>query len=100
VDPEIEKSAGRRIGPAKIKLYSHSGSVFEIEKDNVKGQPQNPMNMDDIVEKFRKCSRFSIFPLESSDISKTLGYISDLENLQDAASIVSSLCPIRHAKHT
>jgi 2-methylcitrate dehydratase PrpD len=100
VDPEIEKSAGRKIGPAKIRLNTNKGSVFEIEKHDVKGQPQNPMTMEEIEEKFRKCASFSTVPLESSDITKTIDYVGNLEALPDASVIVSGLCPERCTKQS
>lgn len=99
VDPEIEKTVGRKIGPAKIKLVTSKGSIFEIEKHDVKGQPQNPMTMEEIEEKFRRCCRFGASPLEENDILNILYHIKELENMKDVARIASSLYPKHRAEN-
>ena len=92
VDPEIEKSSGRRIGPAKIKLFSKKGTVHEYKMTTVKGQPQNPMSMDDLEKKFERCCYCSAFTLDPKQISNTVNYIKKLEHINDTNLIVSSLC--------
>ena len=59
--------------------------------DFVKGNPKNPMTMEDVEEKFKKCVPFSAKPLDKKKVSALIKAVRKLEALPDVSRIVDYL---------
>jgi 2-methylcitrate dehydratase PrpD len=87
VDAEIEKRAGRRIGPAILEVRTKDGRIFTEGTDSVKGDPQNPMTFEEVEEKFRKCKAFSARELSDEKLSKAVHLVKNLEKAPDVSVV-------------
>ncbi|MGF1681809.1 MmgE/PrpD family protein [Photobacterium makurazakiensis] len=55
VDPELEKLGFIGTAPVKIHVYLKSGETLFIENDLAKGNPEKPLLLADIQQKFTAC---------------------------------------------
>ena len=91
VDPAIEKEFGRIIGPAVVEVALKDGRKKSRRVDFVKGHPKNPMTMEDVEIKFKKCLPFSAKPLGKRKVSELIRAVKELDALEDVSKIVDFL---------
>lgn len=65
-----------------------NGEVFQKEVHIVKGDAENPLTWDELVEKFKMCAKDYI---NSDRQSEIIGQIKNLENLRDIKEFTSLL---------
>lgn len=59
-----------------------------------KGHPDNPLTVEEVTAKFRRCAPFAAYPLDHAAISKVIENVLALEKISDvAADVVSPLVP-------
>ena len=58
-----------------------------------KGHPKNPMSMDDVIDKFKKCLPFSSQPFPESSAHQIITMVSNLEEVDDMTKLVKLLVP-------
>jgi 2-methylcitrate dehydratase PrpD len=64
--------------------------VCEIEK----GHPDNPLTVEEVAAKFRRCAPFAAYPLQDAAISKVIDNVLALEKVTDVATeVISQLVP-------
>jgi 2-methylcitrate dehydratase PrpD len=88
VDKEIEEKYGRIIGPAVVEVILRDGRTLSRRVDFVKGNPQNPMSMGEVEEKFQRCLSFSIHRFEKKTIEGLLQQVRELDSLKDVSRIL------------
>jgi len=54
----------------------------------VKGHPRNPMTMEEVEEKFKKCLRSSARPMREEQASALIKAVKELDTLTDVSQIV------------
>lgn len=91
VDETIEQRSGREIGPAAMEVITKDQGTYGESVEFVKGHPGNPMSMDEVEEKFRKCSAFSARPLPERGLSEVIKAIREMEAVQDVSLITRLL---------
>ena len=91
VDEEIEKEYGRTIGAAIVEITLKNGKKASNRVDFVKGNPKNPMNMEDVEKKVRACVPYSAKPLEEKKISVLIDTVKGLETFPDVSRIIDYL---------
>ena len=90
VDPEIDKIPGLTAGD-RVELETDGGEKYSENVKFVKGHPNNPMTMDECVEKLMECVRFSIRPLDRDKINEAIYLVRNLEEAIDVRKIVRLL---------
>lgn len=55
------------------------------------GNPSRPMKYDACAEKFRKCTLYSVNPLQAACVEELIEKVSRLEDLQDVSVLISYL---------
>ncbi len=88
-DPAIEASA---IEPARVKVTLNDGRVIEASRHTIKGSPQEPMNEDDLLAKFRDCLAFGL-GASRADAERLAAVIMDLDAAPDAAAALVAAFP-------
>jgi 2-methylcitrate dehydratase PrpD len=87
VDPEL---AERDIMAAQLVLKTNDG-VYSKRIDRVKGNPLNPMSLDDCIEKFKKCVLSCQRPMPGEKVEKLLDCLVNLEGLKEIGTLMGLL---------
>jgi 2-methylcitrate dehydratase PrpD len=89
VDPEIEATAGREIGPAAVEIRTNDGRTYSkfVNPSMVKGHG-NRIEMGEVAEKFMKCNSYAIKPLPGENVDEIIALTSHLEECEDVARIL------------
>ena len=85
VDEELEKACVRGISPIIMKLSLKNGQEYTVNIKHPRGHPQNPLTMEEVREKFEKCSEYVGLPREK--ISKLASAIENLEDINNVADL-------------
>lgn len=91
VDPELDSRKGFLTVPNRVEVKTQKGNCYTKYVEFVKGHPKNPMSMDECIEKFHNCLRFSAKALEGSNVEMFVASICDLENVGDVRALVKLL---------
>jgi 2-methylcitrate dehydratase PrpD len=76
-----------------MELKMKDGQVLVKESRYPKGNPQNPVSMDDCIDKFRKAASHSRIPFPSTQLSEIVDIVNDLEDLENVNQLVGSVVP-------
>ena len=83
-DPEAEK-AGYDKMTTLIKVHLKDGRTVAGRADFAKGSPADPMNYEEVADKFRDCAGFAKWPREKTEaIVKS---VRNLENVSDVSAL-------------
>ncbi len=87
VDPEL---AERDIMTTHLVLKTKD-KAYSKRIDKAKGNPLNPMSMDDCIEKFRKCVLSSQRPIPEEKVDEILDCLVELEGLKEIGTLMGLL---------
>ena len=87
-DPTLDK---RDIMHCRIDAVMKGGKTIRAEISALKGNPLNPMGIDDCMEKFRKCASYSSRNISPDKVSSILNTLSSLENIKDIKQLTRLL---------
>lgn len=76
-----------------VTIKTKGGMNYTKRVDYKKGHPYNPMSMEDIVEKFKKCMHYSAKPIPIENVQKVIEMIKNIEELDDVTPLVTLLTP-------
>lgn len=88
IDPELEE---RNISTASL-VVQVEGFLFQKKVNQMKGNPLNPMNMDDCIEKFKKCVSYNQEVISEVRVDEALDCLKNLEDLGDIKILMGLLC--------
>jgi len=91
VDEATEDRYGREVGPAAVDVITKGKKTFKARMQFVKGHPKNPMTMEEVEEKFRKCAAFSANPLSERNLVQVINMIREMEKSRDVSKIMELL---------
>lgn len=83
-DPDIEE---RDIMNCTIEVITKDGQRFSSRVSAIKGNPLNPMSIEECMEKFRKCVDYSPKRIQSDRVSRILQLLGDLESVKDISAV-------------
>jgi 2-methylcitrate dehydratase PrpD len=72
---------------SRIELLLKDGRVFTERADHGKGNTADPMNWDEIANKFRECARYRGWPETSTE--RAISNISRLEHIEDIRELTA-----------
>ena len=75
---------------AKVEITTKSGKKYEKLIRVARGHHENPMSMNEIAKKFRKCSVHAAKPLAVDHIDRMIDVFTHLEKIRDV-SVISDL---------
>ena len=79
-DPEIEPEFPRK-WPAKVEILTKAGRRFSTRLDYPKGDPENPLSWDELIDKFHRLTA-GVFPKDQRQ-----GLIAHVRSLEDAHAV-------------
>ena len=78
--------------PAEVTISTSRGDFYR-RVDYVKGSMENPMSMEDIITKFRKCIEYSARPIPEQTTEHIIEAVVSLESLGNTAELAELLSP-------
>jgi 2-methylcitrate dehydratase PrpD len=90
VDPKV--AAVNPCG-GEVTIQTKDGNKHTKQVIYPKGHPKNPMTIDDIIRKFRKCLPFSARPFPDSNVDEIIRMVGNLEEIADMTKLVDLLVP-------
>ena len=82
--PGRQKGANE-FGPAMVRVIQKGGKVLETSVEKAKGNPENPMSVQEIQEKYRNCCSGM---LTEQEIERSMGILRDLECLTSVGKMM------------
>ena len=79
------------IGSTIMEIKTHGGQELSKKIKFPRGNPKNPVDMDGVKEKFRKCVKYSIHPFSDDQIDKMVDILSDIEQIDDVSKLAHVL---------
>jgi 2-methylcitrate dehydratase PrpD len=95
VTPVLDKECQTELalGITAMEIETLDGQRFSERKLFPRGNPKNPMSMEDCLEKVKKCVKFAYRPFPDGQIDRILGMLSNLEHLEDVQQLIQLLVP-------
>ncbi|MDO8531993.1 MAG: MmgE/PrpD family protein [Dehalococcoidia bacterium] len=90
VDPELDK-LNTVVAPLKLELHLTNGETRGMRVDYPRGHARNPMTLDEIAEKFRRCAGYAEQPLDQASVEKAIAALRRLEAVSDIRDVMSLL---------
>ncbi|MCX5814837.1 MAG: MmgE/PrpD family protein [Proteobacteria bacterium] len=81
------------IGSTVMILKTKEGKELLRKTQFPKGNPKNPITMDECVNKFIKCTKYSDRVFSETNISRIVEFISELEKKKDMSELAKLLVP-------
>jgi len=87
IDPEAEGWT-----PVEIEITLKGGQSHSTKETVLRGDPENPMNKEEITNKFRKCCEFAAKPLSKDRLDKGLETVENLERIENVSDLATFFC--------
>jgi len=93
VEPRLmaELTTQRGLDPAIVEIKTMDGKAYSKRMDIPKGNPKNPLTMNDLVEKFRDCASYSAKSIPQKSIERAIQLTLNLEEVEDIRQIIRLL---------
>ncbi|MFC1926578.1 MmgE/PrpD family protein [Chloroflexota bacterium] len=81
------------VGGSRVTITTRDGARYSKLVSYAKGHPNNPITIEEMPERFRKCVAFSPRPFAERNIDELIELLLNLEQVDDVSSIVRLLVP-------
>jgi len=81
------------IGSTIMEIKMQNAQTFSKKIQFPRGNPENPVGMDAVIEKFKKCVNYSIRPFPKEDINKIVDLLCNLDQVEDVTQLIQLLAP-------
>jgi 2-methylcitrate dehydratase PrpD len=89
LDSEVKEGQTHSDPPQIVTVKLENGKAYSHQVPFAKGEPQNPMSLEEIIDKFRDCAGTVLSPL---DIERTVDLVLKLETLPDITELMGFMC--------
>ena len=86
-DPELNNDFPRK-WPARVVVHTTDGRNFEHRLDHPKGDPENPLSWDEVIDKFTTLAA-EVLPL--SQCRKIITLVRNVDQLEDITELVDEM---------
>jgi 2-methylcitrate dehydratase PrpD len=83
----VDSTTTTQFGPASVRAFLKDGRALEKTVEKAKGNPENPMSLQEIHEKYRGCCRPV---LNQEAMEKSLSLLQKLEQLKSVRELTQS----------
>lgn len=90
VSPELGKM-DLTVAPSIVEIKTLGNKKYSKRIDYVKGHPNNPVTIQDCIEKLEKCVSFSAIPLRKENIRKLSELVYRIEEIDDVTKMTRLL---------
>ena len=88
VDPEAEAIGFDKM-TSILKVHLKDGRTLSARAEFAKGSPSNPMNYDEVADKFRGCAEFVKWPKQKTEA--VIAFVKTIEKAPDMSALTSLL---------
>jgi 2-methylcitrate dehydratase PrpD len=89
------EKASLPIYTAEATVIAHSGAKYSRQCLHIKGHPQNPFSMGELLTKFHQCVPYSAYELNDETVSKLEHSLLNLEKINDVVTaLIIPITPI------
>ena len=81
------------VGSTVMEIKTQDGQKLSKQIQLPRANPKNPVSMDGVIEKFKKCANYSIRTFSKDHIDKMVKILCNLEQLEDATELTQLLVP-------
>jgi len=85
LDSEVKEGQTHSDPRQVVTVKLQNGNAYSHHVPFAKGEPQNPMSLEEIIDKFRDCAGTVLSPL---DIERTVDLVLKLESLPDITELM------------
>jgi len=85
VDPDLGLRDATR---GFLEIKTKDNKVFSKQVDHAYGNPENPINEDDLIKKFMDCAKKAVKKIPEKHLEKAVKYILALEEIEDIREIM------------
>jgi 2-methylcitrate dehydratase PrpD len=89
LDSEVKEGQTHSDPPQIVTVKLQNGKAYSHQVPFAKGEPQNPMSLEEIIDKFRDCAGTVLSPL---DIEQTVDLVLNVETLPDITELMGFMC--------
>ena len=76
------------IGSTVMEIKTRDGQKWSKKNEFPRGNPKNPVDMDGVIEKFKKCVKYSDRPFSTDHIDRMVNLLCDIEKLKDLNQLI------------
>jgi len=86
--PELTR---REVETAIVEIKTMDGHLYSERVDYRKGNPNNPMTMEELINKFRDCSSFGRKKFSGWDIDRVIQLVENMEEVAAVDQVIELL---------
>jgi len=83
VDADIDRDFRGQVGPAIVEITVRGGKKLQKRADFAIGHPKNPMSLDEVMGKYKRCLPYAAHPLDREKTDKSIELLTNLEQVSD-----------------
>lgn len=88
MDPSLDRP-GRMLTPVIVEVAQRGGAVHRVRVEQVRGNPDEPLTMAELAEKFRRCARYGKPALAVERVEQVIGMLARLEELPNVCALTA-----------
>lgn len=86
-----QEPVGPGLTPVIVDIKTRSGRVYSKRTDVIKGNPEQPLDIDWVEQKFRRCADFASKPLLKAKLDSVVSTVRDLEAHENVGALLHAL---------
>lgn len=83
----------RVLTPVIVEIKTKDGKVYTKRVDFPKGNPNNPVTLEETKENFRRCANYAVKPLKKEKVEEAIEMICNLEEVDEVKNLIPLLIP-------
>lgn len=91
VDPDMQKNFGRAVSPAAVTITMKNGTVYSGRSNEPRGGAGNPMDFDQLADKFRRCTDYAGGKFNGARAEILIAMFRELESVRDVRTLTALL---------
>ena len=89
LDSETKEGQTHSDPPQNVTVKLQNGKAYSHQVPFAKGEPRNPMSLEEIIGKFQDCAGTVLSPL---DVERIVDLVLKLETLPDITGLMEFMC--------
>ena len=77
--------------PSVVEIKTNDGQIYSKRVDFAKGNPKNPVTLEETRENFRRCAGYAAKPLSKQKVEKAIEIIDRMEHVANTRELITLL---------
>ena len=92
-DPDIDARGDTARHCTHLELHLHDGRVLSQDREYARGSARSPLEVDDVVEKFRRLSAKAIDDDQAEDLRRLVDRLEDVDDVRSLTDLLVARAP-------